>query len=69
LGEDAHIVRTAPAARAWALAMIGQEKLAAGELDDLATLQPEYLRMPSIGVPKRRDRLPQGGRQARKPVR
>ena len=69
LGEDAHIVRTAPAVRAWALAVIGQEKLAAGELDDLTTLQPEYLRMPSIGVPKRRDRLPQGGRQARKPVR
>jgi hypothetical protein len=49
--------------------VIGQEKLAAGESDDLTTLQPEYLRMPSIGVPKRRDRLAQGGRQVWKPVR
>ncbi len=69
LGENAHIVRPVPAARVWALAVMGQEKLSAGELDDLTTLQPEYLRMPSIGVPKRRDRLPQGGRQSRKPVR
>ena len=29
------------------------------EADDLATLQPHYLRMPSIGGPKRRDHAPQ----------
>jgi len=68
-GANAQIVRPIPAARVWALAVIGQEKLAAGESDDLTTLQPEYLRMPSIGVPKRRDRIPQGGRQVWKPVR
>ena len=68
-GANAQIVRPIPAARVWALAVIGQEKLAAGESDDLTTLQPEYLRMPSIGVPKRRDRLAQGGRQVWKPVR
>ena len=60
LGSDAQIVRPVPAARIWALAEIGREKLAAGEADDITTLQPEYLRMPSIGVPKRRDRVPQG---------
>jgi tRNA threonylcarbamoyladenosine biosynthesis protein TsaB len=69
LGKNAHIIRAVPAARVWALAVLGQERLAAGEFDDLTTLQPEYLRMPSIGVPKRRDRLPQGGRQSRRPVR
>ena len=68
-GANAQIVRPIPAARVWALAVIGQEKLAAGESDDLTTLQPEYLRMPSIGAPKRRDRLAQGGRQVWKPVR
>jgi len=68
-GANAQIVRSIPAARVWALAVIGQEKLAAGESDDLTTLQPEYLRMPSIGVPKRRDRLAQGGRHVWKPVR
>ena len=69
LGENAQIVRPTPAARVWALAVVGQERLAAGELDDLTMLQPEYLRMPSIGVPKRRDRLPQGGSRSRKPAR
>ena len=67
-GGKAQIVRSVPAARVWALAVIGLEKLAARETDDLTTLQPEYLRMPSIGVPKRRDRVRQGGRPVRGPV-
>jgi len=65
LGAKAQIVRSTPAARVWALAKIGQERLTAGEVDDLTTLQPEYLRMPSIGVPKQRGRVPQPGRAAR----
>ena len=65
LGSAAQIIRPVPATRGWALAVIGQEKLAAGETDDIATLQPEYLRMPSIGVPKRRDRVSQAGRPGR----
>ncbi|MCI0801924.1 MAG: tRNA (adenosine(37)-N6)-threonylcarbamoyltransferase complex dimerization subunit type 1 TsaB [Chloroflexi bacterium] len=69
LGAKAQIVRPVPAARAWALALIGREKLAAGEIDDLTSLEPEYLRMPSIGVPKQRGRVPQGGRQAPGPFR
>ena len=32
--------------------------------DDLAGLQPDYLRMPSIGGPKRRDWAPQGSPRA-----
>ena len=69
LGADAQMVRPAPAARVWALAVIGRERLAAGKIDDLTALQPEYLRMPSIGVRKQRDRVPQGRRPIPKPAR
>jgi tRNA threonylcarbamoyladenosine biosynthesis protein TsaB len=48
-----------PASRLWSLVELGRRKLAAGETGDLATLQPYYLRMPSIGGPKRRDWVPQ----------
>ena len=65
LDVRALLVRHTPADRIWALAEIAQQRLAAGEMDDLATLQPEYLRMPSIGVPKQRGRVPQPGRAGR----
>jgi tRNA threonylcarbamoyladenosine biosynthesis protein TsaB len=48
-----------PATRLWSLVELARRRLAAGETSDLATLQPYYLRMPSIGSPKRRDRIPQ----------
>jgi tRNA threonylcarbamoyladenosine biosynthesis protein TsaB len=60
LGALAVIVKAAPGARLWPLLEMGGEKLAAGEADDIAALQPSYLRMPSIGGPKRRDWAPQG---------
>ena len=53
------VARPAPAARLWSLAALGSERLVAGDVSDLATLQPSYLRMPSIGGPKRRDWVPQ----------
>lgn len=49
-----------PANRLWALAETAARRLQGGETDDLATLQPYYLRMPTIGVAKRRDRVRQG---------
>ena len=49
-----------PASRLWALAETAAVRLQRGETDDLATLQPYYLRMPTIGVAKRRDRVRQG---------
>lgn len=49
-----------PADRLWALAAIAAKRLDRNEGDDLATLQPYYLRMPTIGVSKRRDRVRQG---------
>jgi len=51
--------RTGPTSRLWSLAAMAGQRLAEGDIDDLAGLQPYYLRMPSIGAPKQRDRLPQ----------
>ena len=60
LASDAVLAGHSPASRLWALAELGQQKLDSGEADDVATLQPYYLRMPTIGGPKRRDRIRQG---------
>ena len=60
VGDRALMVGLAPASRLWALAALGQERLETGDTDDVAVLQPYYLRMPSIGGPKRRDRVRQG---------
>ncbi|PKB71161.1 MAG: tRNA (adenosine(37)-N6)-threonylcarbamoyltransferase complex dimerization subunit type 1 TsaB [SAR202 cluster bacterium Io17-Chloro-G6] len=65
LEAKAQIVWPVPALRVWALAAIAGEKLLSGETGDITTLQPEYLRMPSIGVPKQRDRVAQSGRRGR----
>lgn len=59
LGSQALIISHSSAARLWSLAEMGRQRLDAGESDDLAELQPYYLRMPSIGGPKRRDLMPQ----------
>jgi len=59
LGSLALVVQESPAGRIGSLAELGRRRLNAAEYDDLARLQPHYLRMPSIGGPKRRDRIPQ----------
>ena len=59
LGDRAVLTQPNPMGRTWSLAQLGSRRLAAGEVDDLASLQPYYLRMPSIGGPKRRDQVPQ----------
>ena len=56
LGAGAIVCHTPPSARSASLAVLANGRLEAGEPDDLDSLQPNYLRMPSIGVPKRRDR-------------
>ena len=57
LGKQALVVAPpVQAVRLWALAALGWERVASGDFDDPAELQPNYLRMPSIGGPKRRDR-------------
>ena len=56
LGVRAVLCHTPPSARAGSLAALAFERLERGDADDLDALQPHYLRMPSIGVPKRRDR-------------
>ena len=54
-----------PAVRLGSLAVLARQRLDASDLDDLSELQPYYLRMPSIGVRKQRDRTPQGSSAAR----
>ena len=50
LGDKASVITTySPAARLEALATLGEARLARGERDDLTSLQPFYLRRPSIG--------------------
>ena len=71
LGGRAILCNVHPSARACSLTALAQLRLEAGEADDLDALQPEYLRMPSIGEPKRRDRTQQAssrrrGRRTRK---
>lgn len=56
LGGRAALCHTPPAARAHSLAALAAARLERGETDDLDALQPHYLRMPTIGAPKRRDR-------------
>lgn len=59
LGRRAIVMGHSPASRLWSLAELGQLRLQREDSDDLATLQPYYLRMPTIGGPKRRDRVRQ----------
>ena len=56
LGGRVVLCHAPPSARAGSLAALAFERLERGDTDDLDALQPHYLRMPSIGVPKRRDR-------------
>jgi tRNA threonylcarbamoyladenosine biosynthesis protein TsaB len=53
------VAQSSPAGRLWSLVELGARQLAAGQVSDLAALQPYYLRMPSLGSPKRRDWAPQ----------
>ena len=59
LGENAILGHTAPAGRVYALAALAWQRRQQGDFDDLATMQPRYLRMPTIGAPRRRDHTPQ----------
>ena len=56
LGGRALLCHVPASARAESLAALAWERLGKGCTDDLDLLQPNYLRMPSIGTPKRRDR-------------
>ena len=67
MGGRAIICQAPPSARAGSLAALAHGRLERGDTDDLDSLQPDYLRMPSIGVPKRRDRKPQAS--SRRPSR
>ena len=66
LGGRAVLCHAPPSARAGSLAMLASERLERGDTDDLDALQPHYLRMPSIGAPKRRDRRVQASPRSRR---
>lgn len=60
LGSKAVVMDSpSPGSRLWSLAALSRDRIASGDTDNPAELQPNYLRMPSIGVAKRRDRTPQ----------
>ena len=59
LGELGIVIPFCPSTRLWALATLGQQMVDEHRTDDIRTLQPYYLRMPSIGTPKYRDKTAQ----------
>ena len=67
LGRRALLCSVPPSTRSDSLAAMAYGRLQVGDTDSLEQLQPEYLRMPSIGVSKRRDRRQQvSSRRARR---
>ncbi len=56
MGQRAILCQVPASARAESLAALAWNRLEEGSYDELDLLQPNYLRMPSIGAPKRRDR-------------
>ncbi len=65
--RPATVAAWTPANRIWALSRVAAQRLRRAETDDLATLQPYYLRMPTIGVAKQRGRVRQGRTPASSP--
>ena len=63
LGELGIVIPFCPSTRLWSLAACAERLINEKGGDDIRTLQPYYLRMPSIGTPKRRDVVPQRGIQ------
>ena len=55
-GQRAVLCQVPASSRAESLAALAWNRLEEGSSDDLDLLQPNYLRMPTIGAPKRRDR-------------
>ena len=56
MGQRAILCHVPPSVRAESLAVLAWDRLQSGSTDELDLLQPNYLRMPTIGAPKRRDR-------------
>jgi tRNA threonylcarbamoyladenosine biosynthesis protein TsaB len=59
-GSGCVVMPWTPADRLWALAEVAALRMREGQSDDLTSLQPYYLRMPTIGAPRRRDLVRQG---------
>ena len=63
LGELSIVIPFSPSTRLWSLATSAERLINEKGGDDIRTLQPYYLRMPSIGTPKRRDVISQRGKR------
>ena len=62
LGELGIVIPFSPSTRLWSLATCAEGLIKEKGGNDIRTLQPYYLRMPSIGTPKRRDVISQRGK-------
>ena len=62
LGELGIVIPFSPSTRLWSLATSAERMIDEKGSNDIRTLQPYYLRMPSIGTPKRRDVISQRGK-------
>lgn len=60
-GERATVAPYAPGARLAGVGALAAARLAAGERPDAASLEPRYLRAPSITPPRRSARITRGG--------
>ncbi|MEK9659267.1 MAG: tRNA (adenosine(37)-N6)-threonylcarbamoyltransferase complex dimerization subunit type 1 TsaB [Chloroflexota bacterium] len=63
-GARAEVAPYEPGARLVGVGALGAARLSAGEADDAASLEPRYLRAPSITPPKRAERIRRGGHPA-----
>jgi tRNA threonylcarbamoyladenosine biosynthesis protein TsaB len=59
LGELALITGSSPMNRLSSLVNLGGERISKKDFDDIHNVQPDYIKMPSIGGPKQRDTMRQ----------
>ena len=59
LGQLSKIAHTEPSDRLYALAKLGTQRLNNGQSDNIDKLQPNYIKLPSIGGPKKKGNIAQ----------
>lgn len=59
LGQLSKITHTEPSDRLYALAKLGTQRLNNGQSDNIDKLQPNYIKLPSIGGPKKKGNIAQ----------
>lgn len=59
LGQLSKIIHTEPSDRLYTLAKLGTQRLNNGQSDNIDELQPNYIKLPSIGGPKKQGNIAQ----------